>query len=423
MKQKINSNVFNILMIIIILLSLTSIFFNININIISSILVTLIMVYGLVKSRNNLLLFFSLLVIDYFVFSVILCRYLWIGGPLNGVFYQLKFENTSLIGLNCLLIFYCIISIMINQFKPLKLDKNFFTHNNSNKKTYTLTIFIILVIIFAFLNNLFFHIVSNSEQIYEYCLMLFIFGFYYAGNNKKLRTILSILLISFSGYTLAIGGRVPILQMLIAFFIMNMIYKYNYKKIIFFTFLGIIAFTIFGIYGDHLDWNTEFSFKFILDEVLSRRLSLDTSISAYFTGLTFVDYTNYITIQERLSNLVDYIKYTFLGSYANYKSIPDITISHYVHYYGGYITSYFYYWLGIPGVVLISSYIGYLFKKIVNLKNTSSSFLKLYCVYIIATIPRWFLYFPTALFRGTLIFIILYICINIFISGGKYEKS
>lgn len=415
-------NKFDIMLIVILLYALICLIFNIQLNLLNAILTLLLIIYSLVKSRKNVFLFFAFLVIGYFILSVLLSRYFFIGGPINGEFYQLKYDNTTSVGINCILLFYSIILFIIRKFKNIEIKDNILKYDNPNKKTFIVSIAIVCAVTFALLNNIFFDLFSNSEQIYEYCLILFIFGYYYTGNNKKIWIILSIILAIFSGYTLLQGGRVPILQMLIVFFLMNMIHKYDYKKISVFTIIGILLFTVFGIYGDHLDWGTEFSISYIFEQLIARRFALDTSVSAYFTGLTFIDYANSITFGERFLNFLDYIKYTFLGGMANYKELTSITINSYVHYYGGYITSYFYYWLGPIGIILISSYIGKIFKMINNITLQSSHFIKLLTVYIISTIPRWFLYFPTPLFRGFIIFTIVYIAINIYI-GDKYEKN
>lgn len=416
-------NKFNIIYVLILVYALICLIFDIRLNLISAIIATLLIILSLMKSRKNVLLFFSFLIIGYFVYSVVLCRYIFPGGPLYGVFYQLEFNSTNSIGLNCILIFYCILMFLTNNLKPIQLEKNFFKCAKENKKTYVVSIIIIFLVAFAFLNNAVLRVFSNSSQIYEYCLILFIFGFYYVGNNKKLRIILTLILLLFSGYTLLEGGRVPILQMLIIYFLMNMIYKFNCKEIILFTIAGIILFTVFGIYGDSLLWGTEFSLKYVITQMIERRFALDTSLSSYFTGLTFIDYTNFVTVGERISNFWGYIKYTFLGNMTKYQFLTDITIKKYVHYHGGYITSYFYYWLGIPGVILISLYVGKLFNMIKNIKYDNDTFKKLFSIYIISTIPRWFLYFPTPLFRGVIIFMIVYLIINIYINGDIYEKN
>ena len=413
----------DVIFILLMVYALVCLIFNVQLNIINALLVLLLIIYSLIKSKKNVTLFFSLLVIGYFVLSVLISRYFFIGGPLKGEFHQLKFDNTISIGLNCILLFYTIIVFNIRKFKNIELKKIFFRYNKENKKTYIVSLAIIGVILFALFNNVFFHFFSNSEQIYEYCLILFIFGFYYIGNNKLLRYILSFILAIFAGYTLLQGGRVPILQMLIVFFLMNMIHKYDYKKITIFTVIGIILFTVFGIYGDHLAWGTEFSIGYTIEQIFERRFALDTAVSSYFTGLTFIEYTNIMSFGERFLNLLGYIKYTFLGGLANYKELPLITINSYIHYYGGYITCYFYYWLGPIGVALISTYIGKLFKMINNLTFKSGHFVRLLSVYIISTIPRWFLYFPTPLFRGLIIFVVVYLIINIYINGDKNEKS
>ena len=126
----------NVSLILILIYALICLIFDIRLNFLSAILVTLLIIYSLIKNRKNVLLFFSFLIIGYFTFSVVLCRYLYPGGPLAGIFYQLKFPSTNSIGLNSILIFYCILMIFTRNFKNIQLDNNFFKCMKTNKKTY-----------------------------------------------------------------------------------------------------------------------------------------------------------------------------------------------------------------------------------------------------------------------------------------------
>ena len=136
--------------------------------------------------------------------------------------------------------------------------------------------------------------------------------------------------------------------------------------------------------------------------------------------------SNVNSVEERLQNFEEYCVYTLLGGKSDYIQLSELTISNYVHYFGGFITSYFYYWMGWLGVIFIAIFIGSCLRIINNMDKNSKNIYKMFTIYIMATIPRWYLYYPTPLFRGLIIFYIVYKIISIirneYIQKNKKEK-
>ena len=156
-----------------------------------------------------------------------------------------------------------------------------------------------------------------------------------------------------------------------------------------------------------------FTISYVIEQIKERRLALDTSVSAYFSGISMIDVAENYTNSFRINNAIEYFtKYTILGNRANYKEIDLVIRDYQVNYGGGLPTCYFYFWAGWIGVIAISLYVGFLF-KIIN-KRKNSEYTELLSLFIVSTIPRWYLYIPTLLFRGILIFSIFYVVIYLF---------
>ena len=415
---KILDKIINISVLIICVLAIV---FKIANNTCLGIILLFINTYMLIKYRNNKLLFLALLMVLYFNYSFCIIKY--IGTPANlldNIYNQLyNYNSTMHIGIVSQILLLVVINIILDVKIDININKDRFKiFNNINteiidKKKIVIFLQIILLII------LFYHVamkIDYNTAIFEYSIFLFVFAFYFAKDNKKSIRITELILIFFSIYSILCGERIAVLQFLIVDFIMNYMEKMQLKIIITLILAGIIFFTIAGLYGDFLDYNfnfEDFTIEYILNVFKERRFALDTSVSAYFSGLSMIDLKGKYGGQERIVDMIIYLtKYTALGSKANYIT-PEIRVQEYqVNYGGGFLTSYFYFWAEWIGVILISSYIGFLFRNI-N-KKVKSDYLEMLSVLIVAMLPRWFLYVPTFLFRGIILYTIIYILLIIF---------
>lgn len=214
---------------------------------------------------------------------------------------------------------------------------------------------------------------------------------------------------------------------MIAYFFINYSDKINSKRIFITILGGVIVFTIFGLYGDYIDYGyslDNLNFRTIINTFQDRKFALDTSISAYWTGLTYIEISNIVPVTSRIKNFLEYMTiYTLGGTGTNYLQLYDLSRQYYIHYYGGYIMSYFYYWLGWIGVFGISIFIGKILKNINEMKMNMSEFGKIYIIYFLSSLPRWYLYYPTALIRGSLILYIIYIALKLITQKKKLWRE
>ncbi len=370
--------------------------------------------YMLIKYRKNKLLFFAMIIIVYFNFSFVITKY--IGTPielLQGVYNQISNSDTMTIGITALIICFSILNIVIGNVNNIdnkpSLQPSKVTIANRNKIVLILQVLLTLILLYHIIAG-----ITHNTTLLEYSIFLFIFAFYYSKGNKTNKIILEILLMFFAIYSLKNGDRISVLQFLLADFIINYLDKFTIKKMIACLIIGITIFTFAGVYGDFLEYGQDLkdlSIRYAVDKFMERRMALDTSISAYFSGLSMIDVSNKYTIEERIKNGIEYFtSYTLLGSKSNYTSL-DLEIRKYqINYGGGLPTCYFYFWGGWLGVVLFSLYLGKLLKIAKEKDNPGKSdYVKLLSIFIVATIPRWYLYAPTLLFRGVIIFSIIYL--------------
>lgn len=376
----------------------------------------LLNIYQLISYRKNKKLFILFLMVFYFNYSIVFGKYLFSGTSLlNNLYYQLhNYKLTMSIGINLLLLFNSIIAFVLS-YSDISDEKQIYLgfEKSNTKKVMSLILFLIplLVIIYMLINK-----VEKNTTYFEYLNIVFIFAFLIFKNNKMLTKFMEILMVILCIYSFYTGQRIGALQFLLSDFIINYLPKFKIKHIILFGTIGIVILTILGVYGDLRDAHNvnEFSLKRVYNEVSDRRFASDTAISAYFPSSACIETTNnnYIPIKNRLKNGLEYFTlYTLLGQgQYDYKLPTYLVLKYYFHTGGGVITGYFYFWFGIIGVILISIYLGFIIKNGISFKNPN--FLNLYFIYMISTFPRWYLYYPTSLFRGTIIFIAIYLILK-----------
>ena len=398
-----------------------------------AIMILIIDIYATIKYRKNIMLFIVFFMILYFDYSVIITKYLFYTEDFGSLYAQIINHDTMYIGILSLLIMHFVTMITLNiSFKKKHSDQILQEQKNVEKNKLRNTIAIIMIILLAIIviDNKIFNIFNINNRITEYAIILFIFSFYYFRDNKKIRFVLFLIMVLDVFVSIKNGERVGILQIILAYAFICYEKKINCKKILILFAVGIILFTVFGLYGDALEAGYSYVESFenltadkVINTFLNRKLSLDTSYSAYFTGLTFIDLVDHVSgFDERINNFVEYFtKYTFLGNGSGYQELPKISREYYVHYYGGYINTYFYYWLKWYGVALIGIVFGE-YLKVLKKNANNNTFFKLFSIYIVSTLPRMYLYNPTPMFRGLIIFIIVYV-IMYGLPIGKNKKE
>lgn len=388
--------------------------------------VTLILsIYTLYKFKNNIALFFMFFCIFYFEYSFIISRYISSTPILPVLYEQIKFDNTNFIGLSGIMLFHLGILLFSPSVDKVSKISNFLMKKDVKKKNKTSVISFILTIVIALfiLNYQIITLIPLPRSLYEYLIIFFVLAFYYSRDDKVFSKILFCLMFINVLIDFSQGGRVIVLQPMIAYMFIYFSKYFTIKRITLVAICGLIFFTAMGIYGDNMSMGKSpiESLKYIspsnmVNTFKKRKLALDTSVSAYWTGLTYVELANRHSFNQRIGNFSDYIfKYTFLGQSSGYNHLYNQSLKYYIHYNGGILPNYLYYWLGYFGFIILGVIFGKLLKYFSSLEQNSSEFGKIFFIYFISTMPRWFLYYPTPLIRGTVLLLIVFLMINTFI--------
>lgn len=244
---------------------------------------------------------------------------------------------------------------------------------------------------------------GSPSALYEYSIIVFIFSYYYSKYRWQF-ALLSLVLFLFSAQNIIFGGRVTALQLIVVFFLCIIKPNYQIKKYIPYIILAFLIFTAVGsLRGEILMGGNIFTVA--IDKVISTKLALDTSYSAFYCSLTFLKVLNLTDINEHLYLLKQYVFYLLFGGSIKDCDLPIYTSSFYEHSGGGVLPFYAYFYLfGYFGVLLLNLYI----KKIFKLAFGGNNFSKCFCLYFVATTPRWFLYSPSPITRGLMFFFIIY---------------
>lgn len=377
-------------------------------NNIAALFVLLISIYLVYAYRNNIMLFIIYFALLFFNYSIIIPVYF----QTADVFLFRAIKNDMIYGIGIyILLFFMLLLLLFkkNNINESKLNTLDLFENNVHKNI--LIVILILgilgIIILALILNI--NVFGyNIGALYEYSILFFILGYFYSGKNSYWKIVLTFILLLYTLITFVDGDRVSVLQMIIASFLLLFHDKVNYKSLLPFILLGILLMTWLGLYSDNIDIKT-LTLPQTINFLKERSFSLDTAYAAYYASLTFVIVKGIVPFSTEITLFGKFLYSLILGgSMAGDFSLPEYTKQYVFHYGGGVLPMYFYFYLGWAGIIIPAALISAFSRRIQNLNKDSSNYSKLLSIYIVSTVPRWYLYSPTSLTRGVLLFTIVY---------------
>lgn len=398
------------ILLVILFILLISVYAGYHNNVAIGLMIILVETYILFKVRKNIYLFFIYMCIFYFDYSVIFGKY--IGTPISRlsiVYSQIpKSSDVWFIGLFSILLFHLVIALLLPK---INNSDNIILYSENNKHRDVSVVILTILSVSMIFSYLLIPSTIVPRTIYEYAIIPLCLGLYLSKNYKVCHLLLIICMIVSTLLNMIDGGRIISLLPMIAFFVIYVINKIHIKELLLYFVGVVVIFTFAGLYGDLLDEGKDTSilnYSILKETFKNRKFTLDTSVAAYWAGQTFIASRNVIPLKDRIDNFIQYnTKYSLLGKRSHYIQVYELSRKYYVHYNGGFITSYYYFWLGYVGVVLIALYISF-FIRIINSIRKNDDLKKIISIYFIATMPRWYLYYPTPLIRGSLILLVLY---------------
>ena len=384
--------------------------FGLNIDVMpySYIYLLMINVYMLLQSRQNFLLFIIFFIILFSNYSIVYSNYIMKFD--DTMFTDVLSQRTQFVSLNVLVLFNLFLFLFV-RWKDIRLHSKVNIFINSANKDNVIVSVLTLILIFVF----FFGFQLPEEEgargtpstIYEYSLIFFILFFYYSGSQKIVVYAGLLIVLLYSLQNFIFGGRIYGLQFLLVAYIMFLMHRVPMYKVLIGILVFFVLFSIIGVVrGAILSMDADV--KSILVSLFEKGFSLDTAYSAYYTSESFV-YLDERVEGVNLSLFVDFIKSIFVGSGSAPDSVLPAFSSDYVnHYGGGLLPYYFYFYLGVWGVLLAAMLAAFYFNMISSMTDESGFFKKCLTVWIVSTTFRWYLYSPLPLLRGVLLLAVVY---------------
>ena len=360
--------------------------------------------YTTYYQRKNMLSFMLSIVLLYFNYSLVASVY-WNADSLPAHFagYSLA---VLLRGINIVLIFF--VSFLCALKDNSVIEKCvFLTKHSTNWLITAAGATYIALAPFLFYHTESFGTRGVASAFYEYSLIILVVILCFSGRNWKALAILMASSIWMILHGLLHGERVLALQMMIVWGLYLLLHVLSLRLIIPACIVGIFVFTIFGMYRglSALEGNV---FTSVFQSLLHGGMANDTSYAAFQTSMNVLRLEDISTIWERLWLFLKYLAYIFAGS-----AVPDVNLAVLAlevgwHGGGGWLPVYFDFWLGFPGVIVVGVLLGWLINKVSTLRRGKDYFNYL-ALYIVATSPRWYLYSPSPLTRGLLMYTLAFV--------------
>lgn len=373
-------------------------------------LIILISLHSVLKARKNLYLFLIYGFIFYSNYSICVANYIY---PIHSYFTSWGNLPVAKTGLYILLVFTICLNCIIPT-KGLTQPPTLITSNKQNIFISIITLIALICIgIFAFGRPDVIGDRGDPTALYEYSTILAVLGIYYSGKMRWLQLLYIIVLLGFAGQNFIFGGRVTGIQLLICIFLC---FYSDRIKLVYFIPLIIIGFvwmSAIGQFRAHLSLSTDTTFT-VLEHLKANKMTLDTAFSSYFTSLTFLATLGFMTLPHRLYLFSRFIIYIVLGGGVSNSNLAHISRNYFVHYYGGILPFFGYFYLGVFGILLLVWYLYFLFKHINTIDVHSSGLWRCLSIYVTMTVLRWYLYSPSQLLRGVFLLIVCYIACAFF---------
>lgn len=242
------------------------------------------------------------------------------------------------------------------------------------------------------------------SAIYEYSYMLFVYLFFFAGENK-MKNILAMLAAAYIILNeLAIGGRITTVQVVFVILMMIVLPRLTTFKIILFGGIGLVLMNMIGAFRGNTQ---DASILVTLEQMFDSLFINNTSVFAYSSSVTHVAAADYFTDAQGIQSFIGFLSYVFLGSngiWVEYSDVTDLSNTVFPNVGGGIYFSHFYFWGGILGVILSAFFLVYLFNKLLGKYSENSQLLNFIAIFFVASSSRWYLYSPLQIFRATFFF-------------------
>lgn len=357
--------------------------------------------------RSDPYLSFVFLILIWMNYSVVVLQLGLIAASYNGLYASLNNTAISVLGLRIL--FYFLLLLLIF---TLIIRKR--SHKKIKEIENSFNILFIVVTFATFFTIISADYIMNTgifpKSVYEYSIIFLIFALVLSRRISHLAFSITIAagILAVLGNVLS-GDRIVGLQFSIVLYLLYFRERLSKKVVIFIASVGIVFLSYTGSNREGFsitDIQGMIQSLYILSD---RMVTLDTSFSAYFTGLRILEFMGQLDAVERIRFFLHFLGSLLLGSLYPYEQANLAVYTFnlgFVHSYGSFLPVLSFFYLGFFGVMLTTFGLIYFFCK--N-GPRHSLLLEIVIIYFCATLFRWYLYSPVMLIRGLFFIVIIYL--------------
>lgn len=264
---------------------------------------------------------------------------------------------------------------------------------------------------------------AEVSSFNEYIIILILMAYIFSGNRKSLLLILWISTSIYLLKSLFMGGRGETIMTMLLLLFIHFRYVFSFKFLMIFCIVGLYIMKIFENIRQNIyiflsqDWID----VFLPWSSLEYRNSLGTNQGDVFYAserILILINSGYLNIEQRISSFF----YFLLASIVPFSKLPpEANLSSYMTEYftcggGGLAPVYFFVFLSYPGVLLFGYFVA---RCLSNINRPIQEYKQVYLILFVATLSRWFAYYPIQLIKYCLYGVLLYL---ILVSIDKYIK-
>ncbi|MGE9939476.1 hypothetical protein ACQRAP_06205 [Collinsella sp. SGI.180] len=366
----------------------------------------------LIHVRNNRLLLLVGIVFAYLCYSILFVNYL--SPLLTTVFTRYRSTPEAGVALSALLLFIsCLLLFMPDRIVPFGEGQSLVGSARCNAVFEVVLLIVLgLILVFGFGRpDAIGEDRGSPSALYEYSMILFLLGYYFAGSHKGWIVTFSVLLGLYALQNIVYGGRVTALQLLLILFFCTLNKKTSTKVFVSAIVFGLLAFTLLGAIRTGLAHAGLSDYLEALSDSLSRGFTWDTAYSSWHTSVTFILYGGIIPRAEHLRLFGQWAKSVVLGGSVPMCNLANLTLPYFYHCFGGVLPVFFQFYLGPIGVIVASFYVSVIIRfisKACEVVNPPSRVLLtpaigIVSMYVSTSCFRWILYSPSQITRGLLL--------------------
>ncbi|MDE6534782.1 MAG: hypothetical protein K2K82_02100 [Muribaculaceae bacterium] len=239
---------------------------------------------------------------------------------------------------------------------------------------------------------------KNVSSLYGYGIIPIVVALRYSYSHSR-KVIVVLLALCYILKTLLYGGRIDAIMLIIAFYTLYFYKVFNKRTsviLLFCAFLFNQAWEVIRQSINHINVKES-----LVDTASNLSISSGNSADVYYASerIIYLIKNGILGVQERFLSFMYFME----SSVVSYSSLPALAnlssfnMSRYGTGGGGLVPVFIYAWLGIPGVILVSSLLGMGLSRFI--RGKCGTFMYFYIVFVIATIPRWYAYYPIQLIK------------------------